>query len=403
MASSSTSISISQNTSSFPKLTETNYLVWVVPVQSYLNGVDLWGYVDGSIAEPSPTIDVPASGNTPASTNPNPAHKAWFIEDQKIVSILTTSLTKPVARICLGCSTSKAIWDCLANFFNQKSAASATNLKLQLYELQKGNQSVDAYLQHAKSIADALASIDQPVSDADLVIATLHGLGSDYLMLRTVLSQSTLPTFSDLYARILAFDAQQTSSPVVPNTTALFHNVGSSTNSAASSYRSGRRPSAGAGGGGHQSGKQRRSYGQSSRSGGFHTQPYQQQQQQSFPSYQPYMGFSQPNPWTQQQQMRPPSQPGILGPPPGQQWCPTCMSSFHGPSQCPHRFAGPNTIRPFAGAHFAQPDDPFWYPDTGATHHMTSMPVHNPQNYGGPHNVYMGNGDSMHVSHTGPL
>lgn len=47
--------------------------------------------------------------------------------------------------------------------------------------------------------------------------------------------------------------------------------------------------------------------------------------------------------------------------------------------------------------------DPTWYPDTGATHHMTLMPVHNPQSYGGPHNVYMGNGDSMPISHTGIL
>jgi hypothetical protein len=67
----------------------------------------------------------------------------------------------------------------------------------------------------------------------------------------------------------------------------------------------------------------------------------------------------------------------------------------------PPTYSGPNTIIPFAGAHLAA--DPNWYPDTGATHHMTSMPVHNPQPYGGPHNVYMGNGDSMSISHTGTI
>ncbi|KAL6125637.1 hypothetical protein ACLB2K_073692 [Fragaria x ananassa] len=128
----SSSSSISQNTSCFPKLTESNYLVWIVPIQSYLNGADLWGYVDGSIPAPDRTVEVPASGNTPASTKPNPAYKAWYVADQKIVSILTTSLTEPVAWICLGETTSKGIWDCLANFFNQKSAANATNLKLAL-------------------------------------------------------------------------------------------------------------------------------------------------------------------------------------------------------------------------------------------------------------------------------
>lgn len=61
-------------------------------------------------------------------------------------------------------------------------------------------------MQHAKSIADALASIDQPNSDVDL---TLHGLGFDYLMLRTAMSQSTLPNFSNLRACIVAFEVQR--------------------------------------------------------------------------------------------------------------------------------------------------------------------------------------------------
>ena len=67
----------------------------------------------------------------------------------------------------------------------------------------------------------------------------------------------------------------------------------------------------------------------------------------------------------------------------------------------PPSYNSPNTAVPFAGAHIAA--DPNWYPDTGATHHMTSMPVHNPQPYSGSHNVYMGNGDSMSISHTGTL
>ncbi|PRQ57648.1 putative RNA-directed DNA polymerase [Rosa chinensis] len=82
-------------------------------------------------------------------------------------------------------------------------------------------------------------------------------------------------------------------------------------------------------------------------------------------------------------------------------WCPNCQTSHHSLHQCPHQFPGPSTATPFAGAHFAA--DPNWYPDTGATHHMTAMPLNNSQPYGGPHNVYMGNGDSMPISHTGTL
>ena len=72
-----------------------------------------------------------------------------------------------------------------------------------------------------------------------------------------------------------------------------------------------------------------------------------------------------------------------------------------GRSQRPYQFSSQIPVQPFAGVHCAV--DPHWYPDTGATHHMTAMPVNNAQPYAGPHNVYMGNGASMSVSHTGNL
>ncbi|XP_040361330.1 uncharacterized protein LOC121049003 [Rosa chinensis] len=77
---------------------------------------------------------------------------------------------------------------------------------------------------------------------------------------------------------------------------------------------------------------------------------------------------------------------GLLGP--GPQRCFNCKTNQHGLNQCPHCYSGPTTTPPFAGAHFL--GDPNWYPDTGATHHMTAMPLQNSQPYGGPHNVYMG-------------
>ena len=77
-----------------------------------------------------------------------------------------------------------------------------------MHDLNKGTQSVDAYLHHTKSIVDALISINKPVSDEDLVITTLYDLGPDYLMLRTVLTQNPLLLdFIKLWAQILSFDA----------------------------------------------------------------------------------------------------------------------------------------------------------------------------------------------------
>ncbi|CAL9021646.1 unnamed protein product, partial [Prunus brigantina] len=52
-----------------------------------------------------------------------------------------------------------------------------------------------------------------------------------------------------------------------------------------------------------------------------------------------------------------------------------------------------------------QPLDSTWYPDTGATHHMTgsSSNLQNQQPYQGNNSVFLGNGDSLSISHTGSL
>ncbi|MDV3191298.1 MAG: hypothetical protein Q8832_02585 [Candidatus Phytoplasma australasiaticum] len=118
-----------------------------------------------------------AIDTAPAKEIPNPKYEEWFFVDQQIVSLITTSLSESVSQLTIGFDTSKEIWDCLASHFSQRSAASASSLKLQLLELNKGSQSIDDYLRHAKSLADQLAAIKKPVSDEDLVLATLHGLG----------------------------------------------------------------------------------------------------------------------------------------------------------------------------------------------------------------------------------
>lgn len=111
MATSSTSTSSTpaQNTAQFTKLTETYYLTWLRQLKPYLNGAQLWGYVDGSIPDPSPTILSAATDTAPAKQIPNPEHKECFIADQQIVSILTTSLTEGVSQLTIGSDTSKVI------------------------------------------------------------------------------------------------------------------------------------------------------------------------------------------------------------------------------------------------------------------------------------------------------
>ncbi|KAI8527951.1 hypothetical protein RHMOL_Rhmol12G0114000 [Rhododendron molle] len=95
--------------------------------------------------------------------------------------------------------------------------------------------------------------------------------------------------------------------------------------------------------------------------------------------------------------------------------CQICREQRHSAFKCPHRFKqGYNSQQvqqSFAAMNIyetpsaAQPQnsDPCWYPDTGATSHMTAeMPLlQNPQEYLGSDSVMVGNGAGLRISHTG--
>ncbi|VFQ76333.1 unnamed protein product [Cuscuta campestris] len=68
--------------SHFPiKLVSTNFLIWQRQVRSTLIGLDLLGYIDGTLAAPAPTVNDAI----------NPCYSIWFRQDQSIVGALLGS------------------------------------------------------------------------------------------------------------------------------------------------------------------------------------------------------------------------------------------------------------------------------------------------------------------------
>ncbi|XP_021806113.1 uncharacterized protein LOC110750147 [Prunus avium] len=227
-------------------------------------------------------------------------------------------------------------------------------------DLQKGTQTVDEYLRHAKSIADSLAAINEPVTNKDLVTSILRGLGPDYKMLVTaLLNFPPLPDFADLRAPLLA---------VQPPT--YYSHRGGSVNRGSSRGR-GRGNCGRQGRGWNQSQHQSPSLHYNGPFGSSRSwQPFQQSNSApQWPTFSPWQPRPHPQPpssWSNNSSQRS-SAPGILGPP----WCPTCNTTKHSHATCPHKFRGPESFPSFAGAQFLQPTDNTWNLDTGATHHMT--------------------------------
>ncbi|KAK0570558.1 hypothetical protein LWI29_003180 [Acer saccharum] len=186
----------------------------------------LYHYVDGTA--PTPSTLLPTAATTDADTIavpvPNPAYLKWFQQDQLIVSYLVSTLTEPMLSLIVGKTDALNMWTGLKDNFSQHSVANATNIRFRLMDMSKGTKTISAYLQHAKSLFDSLATINEPVLTTDLVTTILCGLGSNYGMIITaIFNFPPLPKFEDLRTRLLSYESQllHTKPTDVNSTTAL--------------------------------------------------------------------------------------------------------------------------------------------------------------------------------------
>ncbi|KAM2258319.1 hypothetical protein ACFX1S_003409 [Malus domestica] len=84
-------------------------------MKPFLIGQGLYKFFDGSHLK-SPTTILAVPPTTPPPTDfpapvhiPNPALLTWIQQDQLVVSYITTTLTKPIISLTIGCETAQTI------------------------------------------------------------------------------------------------------------------------------------------------------------------------------------------------------------------------------------------------------------------------------------------------------
>ncbi|CAA3030884.1 CCHC-type integrase [Olea europaea subsp. europaea] len=97
-------------------------------------------------------------------------------------------------------STSYDAWQHLACLFASKSRARIMQLKGDLTLIQRGSRTVSEFLHAVKVIADELSLIDAPVSEDDLTLYVLNGLGPEFRdMVAPIRTHETALSFTELY------------------------------------------------------------------------------------------------------------------------------------------------------------------------------------------------------------
>lgn len=110
----------------------------------------------------------------------NPEFVAWMRTDQALMAWLLASIFQSMLGRVVCCTTSDHIWITLEQLFTGSSRARVLQLCFQLQLINKGSMSINDYILKMRRVADNLNAAGQIISDEDLILYILGGLGSEY-------------------------------------------------------------------------------------------------------------------------------------------------------------------------------------------------------------------------------
>ncbi|XP_034686678.1 uncharacterized protein LOC117915225 [Vitis riparia] len=152
------------------KLTPSSFPQWRAQFEALLIGYDLMDYVTSESRCPS-------SDGTP----PSIAKKHhWVRQDKLILSAIFASTSPTITSLIATAKTSYDAWKKLSTMYASKSRTRAMQLKEELTLIQRGNRPILEYLHAIKGLADEIALNDHPISDDDITLYVLNGLGPEF-------------------------------------------------------------------------------------------------------------------------------------------------------------------------------------------------------------------------------
>ena len=154
------------------RLNQSNYNHWRSQILPTVRAYDLENYLLGTITPPIKFMN--------DQSTVNPAYSQWLRLDQLLLGWLLSSISESMLGHVVNCNSSSEIWTTLGQLFSTKSKARLLQLRFLLQTTKKGSLFIEDYFLKMKTIAQDLMSAGQSVSDDELVLYILGGLGSEF-------------------------------------------------------------------------------------------------------------------------------------------------------------------------------------------------------------------------------
>ena len=165
-------ITINATTTINEKLTPSTFPQWRAQFEALLIGYDLIDFV----TDVKKCLAIDATNSTASKA----ANSHWVRQDKLILHAILASTSITITHLLVAYKTSHEAWIALNRLYTGKSRTRAMQLKEDLTLSTRGTRTVTEFLHRIKVIVDELAIIDHPISDDDLTLYILNGLGPEF-------------------------------------------------------------------------------------------------------------------------------------------------------------------------------------------------------------------------------
>ncbi|KAD4586359.1 hypothetical protein E3N88_23960 [Mikania micrantha] len=153
------------------KLTSTNYLSWKTQIEAFLQGLDLYKFIDGTHPPPLPTL------KPDGTSTPHADFNKWYRQDRLLFGALVGTLSAPIVSLINHATSSAEAWKILATTYASPTRGHIKQLQHRLKNLSKSpTQSITEYMHAIKELVDQLAILGKTMDAEDVSDLILNGL-----------------------------------------------------------------------------------------------------------------------------------------------------------------------------------------------------------------------------------
>ncbi|GAU37351.1 hypothetical protein TSUD_395330 [Trifolium subterraneum] len=186
------------------KLDENNFLLWSQQVNGVITAHNLHRFV----VNPQIPLQFDSIEDR-ANLKNSVEYQKWLVKDQTLFTWLLSTISDGILPRVLSCRHAHEVWDSIHKYFNSMLKSRARQLRFELKNTKKMSCSVNEYLLRIKSIVNSPVAVGDIVTKQEQIDAILEGLPEEFnSFVMMVYSRFDTPTVEDIEALLLLQEVQ---------------------------------------------------------------------------------------------------------------------------------------------------------------------------------------------------